>query len=376
VTRAFSRTAAFGATAIALAVACGGSPKRRPDAPARAALSPVNPEALAQFDAALRALALEGSDAREKAKDRLRAAVEIDKTLWEAWHNLGVVLFAQGEDDEAAAAFGRALAINRNHRPSLLARAEAYRRAGHAKRARKDYEKALERNAEDADTGARLASLLRESREYEDAIDVIRETLRTAGANAKVYVELGLIYMAQGRAELAELVFHKATELDANEPSIYNGLALLALDRGDAQRAFDKFDQATALDPNYLAARFNKASVLLDAGDYARAKAELLVVVESSPQKAHFAGLVALGVAHRGLKEYDQAKAVWESVVKAAPKRSRVRGDALYNLAVLEMDFFEDEKAAAAALSRYLEHAPPKHPQRKEAQVRRRELRL
>ena len=55
--------------------------------------------------------------------------------MWEAWHNLGAVRFADGDDDAAVSAFGKALALNPAHRPSLLGRAEAHRRAGRTKSA-------------------------------------------------------------------------------------------------------------------------------------------------------------------------------------------------------------------------------------------------
>jgi len=52
-----------------------------------------------------------------------------------------------------------------------------------------------------------------------------------------------------------------------------------------------------------------------------------------------FGAMVALGVAHRGLGELDRARAVWDDVVRTAPRRSTVRGDALYDLAMQEKDF-------------------------------------
>jgi Tfp pilus assembly protein PilF len=187
-----------------------------------------------------------------------------------------------------------------------------------------------------------------------------------------VYVELSLIYLAQGRSELAALVVGKAADLDNKQPAIYNAMALLALEKGEDQLAFERFDHATSLDPNYMDARFNKASVLLDAGDYTRAKNELTVVVER--QADDYAAQVALGVAHRGLREYDQARAVWERVVKAAPRSSPSYGDALFDLAVLEMDHIQDDKAAAAALDRYLQSSVSSHPKRTEAEERKKEL--
>ncbi len=117
---------------------------------------------------------------------------------------------------------------------------------------------------------------------YDDAVEVLRDTLRVSGANARIYTELGLIYIAQKRTDMVALVLAKATELDEKDPAVYNALALLAL-AGKAQEAFDRFDYATKLDPNYIDARFNKASVLLDAGDYTRAKSELRPSSRRSP---------------------------------------------------------------------------------------------
>lgn len=349
-------------------------------------LPPVATAATTAFDEGMRWLraanmkkrASERREALDKAATAFRRAVDADPNVWEAWHNIGVIHFADGDDDAAADAFGQAIQINPAHMPSVLGRAEAHRRAGRTREARADYESALANSPDDGptrrDATARLASLLREARAYDDALAVIRDTLRTSGANASVYVELGMIYMAQDRRDLAALVLGKAAEIDPKEPSIYNAYALLALAQGRSQEAFERFDQATSLDPSYLDARLNKASVLLDAGDYARAKQELAAVVAQNPDD--MGAQVTLGVAHRGLGEYDQAKAIWEKVVQEAPRRSRVRGDALFNLAVLQMSFLEDEKGAGAAFDRFLQEAPRSHPKRKAAEEKKKELGL
>jgi len=196
--------------------------------------------------------------------------------------------------------------------------------------------------------------------------------MRVAGANSRVYTELGQIYLAQGREDLAALVIGKAIELDAKDPSAYNAMALLRLRQGKAQEAFDRFDYATSLDPDYLDARFNKASVLLDAGDYPRAKVELETVVQKRPDD--WAAHVALGVAWRGLKEYPAAKKEFQLVIDRASRRSRARGDALWNLVVLESDFMEDDASAKADLERFLQDAPTRHPKRQAAELKRKEL--
>ena len=371
------------ASILALATACGGPNTRRVKGGRTAAAKrdPVKPAAMKEFDSAMRAFRLGGPEASETARARLRSALKIDSSIWEAWHGLGVIAWREGEDDEAIESFTKALAGNREHTPTLLARAEAYRRAGRKKDARSDYEAAMKLMEDDdpnrPDAAARLASLLRDAGDYEDAVEVLRETVRVSGTNARIYTELGQIYIAQKRLELAQLVLAKAIELDTGEkkdPAIYNALAILALRQGKAQEAFERFDHAASLDATYIDARFNKASVLLDAGDYARAKQELLQVVERRPDD--FAARVALGLAQRGLKDHKGAKSTWEKVVHDAPRRSWARSDALYDLVILEAFFLEDLEAAKKDLERYLQDAPTSHPKRQEAEEKRKELGL
>jgi Tfp pilus assembly protein PilF len=161
-------------------------------------------------------------------------------------------------------------------------------------------------------------------------------------------------------------VLAKALELDAKDPAVYNALAILALKNGKQQEAFERFDQAASLDSSFIDARFNKAAVLLDAGDYARAKVELNTIVEKRPDD--YAAQVALGVAHRGLKEFPEAKKAFERVIKEAPRRSTARADALWNVAILKLDFMEDASAGKADLERYMQDAPTGHAKRQDAE--------
>ncbi len=357
-----------------LAAACGGKAGHRTlggdgVAQKKQKRDPIKPAAYKEFEAAMRAIRLGGPEASETARARLHAALKIDGGIWEAWFDLGAIAWKEGDDDEAIDDFGKALNINKGHTASLMARAEANRRAGHKKDARSDYESAIKNMEEDdpnrRDTAARLASLLRDNGDFDDAVEVLRDTVRTSGTNAKIYTELGQIYLAQKRLELAQLVLAKALALDAKDPAIYNALALLAMRQGKAQESFQLFDQAASLDASYIDARFNKASVLLDAGDYPRAKVELAAIVEKRPDD--YAAQVALGVAHRGLKEFPEAKKAWERVIKEAPKHSGPRADAMWNLAGLKLDFMEDAVGGKADLERYMQEAPSSHAKRQEA---------
>src|SRR5262245_40943663 len=131
------------AIALVALVACGGSQAKDPGTTSGKSkarkLDPINPKAAKEIENAMRALRHSGPDANETARGRLREAVKIDGKMWEAWHDLGVIAWKEGDDDEAINDFGKALGIKKGHVPSLLARAEAHRRAGHKKDARADY---------------------------------------------------------------------------------------------------------------------------------------------------------------------------------------------------------------------------------------------
>ncbi len=368
--------------ALIACTACGAGIKGRIQStggkPPPPKLEPVKPEALREFDSAMRALRLGGPEAPATAKARLEQAVKLEPKLWEAWHNLGAIALKDGDADGAVSDLTHALEINPGHAPSRLARAEANRLGGHQKDARADYEGSLRDLAEDdplrKDAAARLASMLRDATQYDDAISVLRDTLRTSGASSRIYTELGLVYLAQKHDDLAALVLARAAELGPQDPAVYNAIALLALDQGKAQEAFDRFDFATSLDPNYFDARFNKATVLLDAGDYTRAKQELVAIVEKKPDD--LAAQVALGVAARGLKDYKGAQASWEKVVQNAPRHSSVRADALWNLVLLKADFQQDQPGAKAELEQFMQDAPGDHPKRQAAEQKKKELGL
>jgi tetratricopeptide (TPR) repeat protein len=357
---------------LAFATACGGTGKRSVRGTGRTVghREPIKPAAMKEFESAMRAMRLGGPEASETARARLEKALAIDSSIWEAWHDLGIIAWRDGEDEQAIDAFNKALSVNPDHTPTLTARAEAYRRSGHKKEAKADYKAALAQMAEDdpnrPDAAARMASLLRDAGDFDEAVEILRDTVRVSGTNAKIYTVLGQIYIAQKRLELAQLVLAKALELDVKDPAVYNALALLAQRQGKAQEAFERFDQAASLDANYIDARFNKATVLLDAGDYARAKTELAAIVEKRPDD--FSAQVSLGVAHRGLKELPEAKKVWERVIKDAPKRSTPRADAMWNLALLKIDFMEDPSGGKTELERYLQEAPTSHAKRQDVE--------
>jgi hypothetical protein len=61
-------------------------------------------------------------------------------------------------------------------------------------------------------------------------------------------------------------------------------------------------------------------------------------------------------------------------VIKEAPRRGSARADAMFNLAMLKLDFLEDAAGGKAELERYLQEAPTGHARRQIAEEKRKEL--
>jgi tetratricopeptide (TPR) repeat protein len=194
-----------------------------------------------------------------------------------------------------------------------------------------------------------------------------------------------MVYEARGQHELADLVLRRALEVvvpgggkhevedkDAKTAAeLYNNLGLVALARRRDQEAFADFDSASRIDPTMTVARRNKAMVYLDCGDYARAAEELRSVTKADA--ADVEAWNALGVAERGQGKYDAAQRAYEKALAAASSGPGA-ADALFNLAVLQMDFKKDPQKARARLDEFLKVAGPGHPRRPDAEARAREL--
>jgi hypothetical protein len=65
-----------------------------------------------------------------------------------------------------------------------------------------------------------------------------------------------------------------------------------------------------------------------------------------------------------------EARKAFERVIKEAPRRSSARADAMWNLAILKIDFVQDEAGGKADLERYLQEAPTSHAKRQDAESR------
>ena len=162
----------------------------------------------------MRAIRLGGPEADETARARLRSALKIDGTIWEAWYDLGAIAWQGGRRRRG----DRRLRQGARDRPqphvdpARARRGEPPRRPeeGSAGRLRGRAEDDGRRRSGPARCGrAARVAVARHRRLRRSRRDPARHR-RTSGTNAKIYTELGQIYIAQKRLDLAQLVLAKA----------------------------------------------------------------------------------------------------------------------------------------------------------------------
>jgi tetratricopeptide (TPR) repeat protein len=355
-------------------------------------LPPAKPEAIEALKDAARLVRL-GPGNFDRASERLKDAVTIDPGLWEAWYDAGFLALERHRLDEAIADLEKAHAILPTHAPTVQALGRAYMQAGKtadAIRVLRGFVEAQPAARETSAVRVQLAHALRRGNKLDEATEVLRTVLRVEPRSTTALNALGMVYEARGQHELADLVLRRA--LDVAEPKegkrdgegkrggdsdpkaaaeIYNNLGLVSLARRRDQEAFAHFDAASRLDPTMTVARRNKAIVYLDCGDYVRAAEELRAVTKADA--GDIDAWNALGVAERGQGKFDAAQRAYEKALAAAAGGPGA-ADALFNLAVLAMDFRKDPNKARLRLDEFLKVAGPGHSRRPDAENRAREL--
>src|SRR5438034_1224466 len=85
--------------------------------------------------------------------------------------------------------------------------------------------------------------------------------------------------------------YHKALDLEPNDPDTHYNLALSLKYRGDAKQAVEEFEAALRLKPKWADAHYGLGATWYDLGDQATALKELHTTIELDPMNAGAHGI-------------------------------------------------------------------------------------
>lgn len=280
----------------------------------------INAKAMLEFESANKA----ADQMRKSGKwdyaaldKRYEAAFDADSALAEAAYNRGVLAERQGKIDEAKGHYREAL----NRKPSLRQAQEnlivIQQNSGDVDGAAEGFKKIIEQNPDDAGSRARYAEILRRRGQNEDAIMMAKEALFRDPRTLQAYKTMMLANYELKQYSMAKLIALRASKLDDNDPEIYFTLGRISLDEKDPVKARVQFKRAVHAKPDYLPAHLELAKMAMAQEDYAGAEESFRRILQRDGKNIE--AMLNLGVAYKGIGQYDKALAVYEEVHKLNP---------------------------------------------------------
>jgi putative PEP-CTERM system TPR-repeat lipoprotein len=281
----------------------------------------------------------------------LRKITEQQPDLMEGWFQLARAQAASGNIDASRASFGRAIALDSEHKVPVvwIGLAELELREGHFDAALElaqqikthfpdnvfgyDIEAAAYRGKGQGDQAltAAEASLGIESNsrrvnsfanslavagQTQKAVEVLEKWLENNQADAAGWANLGMIYQRSGEETQALQAYEKSIELTDANPAILNNLAWLYLER-NGKRALELATRAYELAPSRAEIVDTYGWVLYRQGRKNDGLSALQQALVIAPRNAEIALHVAEAL--HGLNRDDEARSVLDRVVREHP---------------------------------------------------------
>jgi tetratricopeptide (TPR) repeat protein len=253
---------------------------------------------------------------------KFQAAVDEDANLAEAEFNLGWLAERQGKKDKAIAHYKTALSRKPTLRQAAENLAVIAQNNGDVEGASRIYQNILDNYPDDASSRARLAELYRRNGDHERAMQMAREALMREPKTLTAYKVMMNSYLDRKELSMAKLVALRAIKLDENDPELYQTMGQVHLAENDTAKARLQFKKAVEVRPDYLPAHATLAKLSLQGEDYAGAETHLRRLLQSGLNSAELH--LDLGVAYKGLGQYDKALQEYDAAEKLNPQLAAI----------------------------------------------------
>jgi Flp pilus assembly protein TadD len=252
--------------------------------PAAATASPVNEKSAEQLFSEGTAAYESGRD--EDARSLFTKALERSSRMVNAQYNLGVIAERQGDPAQAVVEYQAALEIDDSHLPSILNLGRIELLDGEYAKAIALFESGLQQPTKEHELALlnNLGAAYRLAKNYAKAESTSRAVLSKHGENINALKNLALVFYAQGRYRLAELVETSAAKINPKDAGVHNDLGLVYLKLGQPARAVGELRHALELDPKFEVAHRNLGALALAYRDYPTAQKSFAALVSLTPE--------------------------------------------------------------------------------------------
>ena len=207
----------------------------------------------------------------EEAAALMRGVLDADPMRASFHNDYGVMLASLDRLDEAAAAYGMAVALDRNNVDARFNLALALFRTGQKERARAELDEVLAARPGLGEAWALDGELLFGEGRPADAFEAFSKAIGCGLETAKIYLNLGLVLEELNRGEEAIDALQKADQIGGDQGVACFHLGNLYRDRGDKAQAEHFFRRAVALRPDFAGANNNLGLVLQERGQWEEA---------------------------------------------------------------------------------------------------------
>jgi len=256
----------------------------------------------------------------QDALDQMEMALMDDPDNADFHYGRGSALSYLERDDDALAAYDRALEIDAEHVPALVARGNLVAFGfGQLEEAEADFARAVELAPRFQPALHGLGVVQFDLRMIDEAIGSLSAALALDAAAVDTLFVLAQAYAAKGETDSAIEHIRSAIELEAAETSVDLRLVLarLLLAKGERDGAVEQFEMAASLAPDAPDLRLAVARGLLQAGSPDKALVHVEAVAATLPDQPPV--LVNWGRVLAALDRTDEALAKCDAALEKNP---------------------------------------------------------
>ncbi len=219
----------------------------------------------------------------EEAEKILLTVLQEDPEILDAHQMLGQIAATQQRFDEALGYYRRALAIEPDHKNSLMGMASCYQALDQSDEALVGFRRVLEVGGHDTRASLAIADIEFGQGDFDQAARSLEDAAKTTEAPALIHNKLGEVRVEQGRFDDAVALFETAIAEHEEFAVPHFNLAVLLEERGDLEAAKGHYEKAIELAPNYHEALFNLGFLVGDQGQVDRQQELWEGSIESNP---------------------------------------------------------------------------------------------
>jgi tetratricopeptide (TPR) repeat protein len=182
------------------------------------------------------------------------------------------------------------------------------------------FEKALNRNPDDAAALIGMSSALRKQKQPDKAMEVMNRAVELHPSNPQVYSVRSRLYRDSGLLGAALSDLEAAEKLDGRDYWIAydKGRTLLSMDK--KPEALAAFEKANSVDSTEFVAYIFSAGIRTDSGDFDGAEKDYTALTRVNPD--YYYGFEGLGMLKMKKKEYREARDAFTAAYQKAPSET------------------------------------------------------